>query len=87
MESDADPSHPLKIYLKVRSKSQTARQFCVVPPLRSRAAGRSAFEGEQSKCVPSMAPIAPSKKGKNFGLFLIEGATGSRADGSLTYFV
>jgi hypothetical protein len=87
VESDADPSHPLKIYLKMRSKSQIARQFCVVPPLRSRVADCSSFGGEQSKCVPSMAPMASSKKEENFELFLIKGAMGSWADGSLTYFV
>jgi hypothetical protein len=29
-ESDVDPSHPLKIYLNMRSNSQTARQFWVL---------------------------------------------------------
>jgi hypothetical protein len=38
-------------------------------------------------CVPSMAPIASTKNGKNFGFFVISGGGGLSTSGRRTYVV
>jgi len=66
-----DPSQPDKKYVKRRLKEHAARQFCVVTPLRFLDALLSAADEVQRMWVPSIAPKARSKKGKNLGEFRI----------------